>query len=423
MDDFYPHPPRGGRHLAELQNIMMRAISIHALREEGDEAHCGSAKLLQAISIHALREEGDVEVRQVHGDEHISIHALREEGDDPSAGRWRRVHNFYPRPPRGGRRLSCRHLLDAVQISIHALREEGDIPVVKQYFGANAFLSTPSARRATRFCWRPGGGPWHFYPRPPRGGRLEIARTPKNSIKFLSTPSARRATPPLEVEVFSTLYFYPRPPRGGRLAVALAAAAKLVISIHALREEGDEVCGADRRICEISIHALREEGDGRRSAPQSSHFQFLSTPSARRATSKTQAYRTRHISFLSTPSARRATECHALGAVRRIFLSTPSARRATFFGKSFIGLCLISIHALREEGDHRPWALGRSALYFYPRPPRGGRPSCQFLVVLLYLFLSTPSARRATFRSLISILLFCISIHALREEGDPTPSM
>ena len=59
VDDFYPHPPRGGRHLADLQNIMMRAISIHALREEGDEAHCGSAKLLQAISIHALREEGD----------------------------------------------------------------------------------------------------------------------------------------------------------------------------------------------------------------------------------------------------------------------------------------------------------------------------------------------------------------------------
>ena len=35
------------------------------------------------------------------------------------------------------------------------------------------------------------------------------------------------------------------------------------ISIHALREEGDEVCGADRRICEISIHALREEGDSK----------------------------------------------------------------------------------------------------------------------------------------------------------------
>ena len=35
----------------------------------------------------------------------ISIHALREEGDEASAeqGRWRNS-NFYPRPPRGGRR-------------------------------------------------------------------------------------------------------------------------------------------------------------------------------------------------------------------------------------------------------------------------------------------------------------------------------
>ena len=81
VDDFYPHPPRGGRHLAELQNIMMRAISIHALREEGDEAHCGSAKLLQAISIHALREEGDSITSEDLRCIRISIHALREEGD------------------------------------------------------------------------------------------------------------------------------------------------------------------------------------------------------------------------------------------------------------------------------------------------------------------------------------------------------
>ena len=60
--------------------------------------------------------------------------------------------------------------------------------------------------------------------------------------------------------------------------------------------------------------------------------------------------------------------------------------------------CLISIHALREEGDGvivtpRWWTL-----YFYPRPPRGGRP--RHLIVRLY--------RKP------------ISIHALREEGDPS---
>ena len=35
----------------------------------------------------------------------------------------------------------------------------------------------------------------------------------------------------------------------------------------------------------------------------------------------------------------------------------------------------ISIHALREEGDRRRSGVSEvSTQYFYPRPPRGGRP-------------------------------------------------
>ncbi len=37
---------------------LLQAISIHALREEGDHGH-GARLLRQSISIHALREEGD----------------------------------------------------------------------------------------------------------------------------------------------------------------------------------------------------------------------------------------------------------------------------------------------------------------------------------------------------------------------------
>ena len=78
--------------------------------------------------------------------------------------------------------------------------------------------------------------------------------------------------------------------------------------------------------------------------------------------------------FLSTPSARRATVSHndpdyllriSIHALREegdksplvavpvgvLFLSTPSARRATFFNGFGIPGYLISIHALREEGD------------------------------------------------------------------------
>ena len=55
--------------------------------------------------------------------------------------------------------------------------------------------------------------------------------------------------------------------------------------------------------------------------------------------------------FLSTPSARRATYGNVLSISRSGFLSTPSARRATDFHESQIFVIEISIHALREEGD------------------------------------------------------------------------
>ena len=44
--------------------------------------------------------------------------------------------------------------------------------------------------------------------------------------------------------------------------------------------------------------------------------------------------------------------CGTITAISRdLFLSTPSARRATSASTSCCALTLISIHALREEGD------------------------------------------------------------------------
>ena len=59
---------------------------------------------------------------------------------------------------------------------------------------------------------------------------------------------------------------------------------------------------------------------------------------------------------------------------------------------------IISIHALREEGDSMMEVQRNAKKYFYPRPPRGGRH------VAVDLFSSSVE----------------ISIHALREEGDCT---
>ena len=167
--------------------------------------------------------------------------------------------------------------------------------------------------------------------------------------------------------------FYPRPPRGGRRPSRRTPGRTRSISIHALREEGDTLRGLD--LVRLII--------------------FLSTPSARRATTA-KAMRQEIKAFLSTPSARRATgplhgcsvvwpiSIHALreegdlqrrGIARRRweFLSTPSARRATTdWSRSGCGLD-ISIHALREEGDSRFNQVLSKIVHFYPRPPRGGR--------------------------------------------------
>ena len=84
-----------------------------------------------------------------------------------------------------------------------------------------------------------------------------------------------------------------------------------------------------------------------------------------------------------------------------VFLSTPSARRATVLLDSEIYNAVISIHALREEGDGRvPGIMGN-----------------------VDLFLSTPSARRATRRAAHVKAGVGISIHALREEGDDNYNM
>ena len=82
-------------------------------------------------------------------DEAISIHALREEGDYRYGRDGRLYHDFYPRPPRGGRRGRRIHDHAKSYISIHALREEGDGMGTVGLATPLPFLSTPSARRAT----------------------------------------------------------------------------------------------------------------------------------------------------------------------------------------------------------------------------------------------------------------------------------
>ena len=78
----------------------------------------------------------------------------------------------------------------------------------------------------------------------------------------------------------------------------------------------------------------------------------------------------------------------------------------------------ISIHALREEGDASASSTSTAPPNFYPRPPRGGRLTAVEAGTGSNVFLSTPSARRATHGLQAGDVQVEISIHALREEGD-----
>ena len=83
---------------------------------------------------------------------------------------------------------------------------------------------------------------------------------------------------------------------------------------------------------------------------------------------------------------------------------------------------MISIHALRVEGDVLLPAPNSKPAYFYPRPPGGGRRARNGYYQTDGAFLSTPSGWRATYNADRMGLTTDISIHALRVEGDASLS-
>ena len=172
-------------------------------------------------------------------------------------------------------------------------------------------------------------------------------------------------------------------------------------------------------------------------------LKFLSTPSARRATHHSAGQSNRHGNFYPRPPR---------GGRPWLFLARGGSRRISIHALREEGDKnprveieieeMISIHALREEGDLAPLqSLDRISKFlstpsarratpqqahtgagmsdFYPRPPRGGRLAG----------ISTPRSSCINFyprpprggrpgRPFPGLPSTCISIHALREEGD-----
>ena len=195
-------------------------------------------------------------------------------------------------------------------------------------------------------------------------------------MRFLSTPSARRAT--------------------GRAERTHHARA---ISIHALREEGDVPCDS---VCQtIEDFYPRPPRGGRRCQPRpgSRPDQFLSTPSARRATATPGGdYSGVHISI---HALREEGDLAYSAAWSALQISIHALREeGDLTAMMSESIQHISIHALREEGDTQAAIIPTAPRYFYPRPPRGGRLGDVRRYFNSTLFLSTPSARRATHKRL-----------------------
>ena len=353
------------------------------------------------ISIHALREEGDRRVYfAVAVGEGISIHALREEGDTEELEDLQVAEYFYPRPPRGGRphwRCWCTATSQFLstpsarratkiepkrgsrnKISIHALREEGDVIPVHEMHGLQHFYPRPPRGGRLGYHFAQNGKVIYFYPRPPRGGRLA-------ELQYIH---------------FRCWHFYPRPPRGGRLrGQPHNVTSSENISIHALREEGDAAKTNHfySAVFIISIHALREEGDTDLTKTTTGVFLFLSTPSARRATSRVATDYIEESDFYPRPprGGRLDVRRPELCAAQNFYPRPPRGGRPKELA-DFWAVQEISIHALREEGDATRPSIGRwtqrflstpsarratghpldftaCRWYFYPRPPRGGR--------------------------------------------------
>ena len=103
---FYPRPPGGGRPFYLADQKYQSAISIHALRVEGDNwkicsSVCGNKNFYP---------------RPPGGGRHFAY-----------CRQWHVTWYFYPRPPGGGRLSLYRYHQKFLKISIHALRVEGDL--------------------------------------------------------------------------------------------------------------------------------------------------------------------------------------------------------------------------------------------------------------------------------------------------------
>ena len=167
----------------------------------------------------------------------------------------------------------------------------------------------------------------------------------------------------------------------------------------------------------FSIHTLREEGDQLiMHHPRFQRHFYPRPPRGGRHQQSALAHETTR--FLSTPSARRATAPAVVIDLAAGISIHALREEGDVNRKARMLVVCISIHALREEGDLIRVIIDTFALGFLSTPSARRATYHKGFDQTKCEFLSTPSARRATSWGRWPSTVPPISIHALREEGD-----
>ena len=170
-------------------------------------------------------------------------------------------------------------------------------------------------------------GTSYFYPRPPRGGRHSAGRRMRTSGLFLSTPSARRATKPVRWKYRHEEISIHALREEGDLIVG-DVNIQFPISIHALREEGDVILWLYQQEKDYFYPRPPRGGRPRQGIRGGVHADFYPRP-PRGGRRSCNLCSTLPRNFYPRPPRGGRPEHTPRKQKGDIFLSTPSARRAT----------------------------------------------------------------------------------------------
>ena len=189
---FYPHPPCEGRHRLAVLTGLRPGISIH-VPLAGDDAIADTITAFNWIFLSTSPLRGTT------GNSLVDV---------------RFTVDFYPRPPCGGRpHSSCITVFPKPFLSTSPLRGTTTLRSWLRAAERNFYPRPPcGGRPGPQGVSDQGGG--HFYPRPPCGGRQRLEMTGRRKEKFLSTSPLRGTTVRLLALVLSRLFLSTSPLRG-----------------------------------------------------------------------------------------------------------------------------------------------------------------------------------------------------------------